>query len=66
MKIEYRDWPDQQDPAELIIRPNRHYLNIQFDSTEELTALRACTPERILDYTRHAMTAFLEENANAH
>jgi hypothetical protein len=62
MKINYLHKADQQDPAKQL-----RIIAIHFDKDDEVAALdRAGTPEDILDYTRRVMTAFLEENANAH
>ncbi len=59
MRIEYMDKYEQSDPA-----MQRRSVAVQFDLPEELAALnRKGTAARILDYTRSAMTAFLEENA---
>ena len=58
MRIEYLDKHDQYDPA-----IQRRLLAIVFETDEELAALnRAGTGERIIDYTRRALNAFLAEN----
>jgi len=62
MKIYYYDKPEQSDPCQA-----DRFLYIKFDTPEERAALNKLgMAELILDYTRRVMTAFLEENANAH
>ena len=61
MNVEYRDWYNATDPCKV----NRH-LHIEFNLPEELSSLnRAGTADRIMDYTRRAMNAFLAENRNS-
>ena len=60
MNIDYVDRLDQQDPSK-----QARYLVVHFDKDEEIAALNPCdTYMRILEYTYHAMAAFLEENAD--
>ena len=58
MRIEYLDKAEQCDPAN-----QQRVLYIKFDDLAEIDALNSRgTPERILDYARRAMNAFLAEN----
>ena len=58
MNVDYYDKPEKSDPCQA-----HRYLHINFDTPAEIAALNCHgTPERILDYARRAMNAFLAEN----